>query len=87
METKSKIITLQLPEENIGSVKVFNLNASRSWDAQNQQSVYKGCWLKGPNGELYELNVSVIIETDTLRLKSIRPYLRRVELNKDGQTE
>jgi len=87
METRAKteIIQLELPEHNLGRLRVLNLNATRIWSSETQQSQYKGCWVKGNDGAMYEVNISIVIDIDTLQLKSLKPYLRRVEI--EGQNQ
>jgi hypothetical protein len=84
-KAKTQIIGLELPANNLGRIKTVNLNANRQWNADKQASEFKGCWVKGNDNALYEVNISLTIDVDTLQIISIKPYLRRVEV--EGQNQ
>jgi hypothetical protein len=83
-KAKVQIVNLDLPENNLGRIRVLNLNSTRQWNAEKQQSEYKGCWFR-KDDYLYEINIQVIIDTDNMQVLSVKPYLRQIEI--EGQTE
>ncbi len=85
-KSNSKIIALELPNSNLGRLRVVKLNAARFWDSETKKSQYKGAWFKHDDA-LYEMNVEITLDVDTLQVLSVKPYLRKVELNNEGQSE